>query len=353
MGMITGIGLQRWATEEIKDVNLGDVRLNNRLIGLLDVLSNKPEKSIPSNCNSWNETKAAYRFFDNAKVTPDKILDSHFSATLERIKEEKVVLCLQDTTDIDFSRRATIEGLGYTGNTKQEHLQGFFLHPTIAVTPDRLCLGVLQSQMWVRKEKPVAKGKKPKNKNINEKESNKWLKSFNEVKRLAKQSPDTLLVSISDRESDIYEYFLEYDKSINNAHFIVRNNRNRKLANSNKHIYEEVKSQKVLDKIEFILPEGRGRKSRRVTQEIRSATVELRPAEGINSKANIQVNVVMASEINAPIGEDAIEWILVTSLDVNDFESAVTIVDYYLCRWQIEIYFKVIKSGCKLEELQL
>lgn len=223
------------------------------------------------------------------------------------------------------------------------------MHPTIAVTPDRLCLGVLQSQMWERKEKPVAKGKKPKNPNISEKESNKWLKSFNEVKRLAEESPDTLLISVS----DIYEYFLEYDKSISNAHFIVRSNWNRKLANNNSRMYEEIKSKKVLNKIEFILPEGRGRKSRRVTQEIRCATVELEQAGRINSKTHIQVNIVMASEINAPVGEKPIEWLLITSLNVSDFESAVTIIDYYLCRWQIEIYFKVIKSGCKLEELQL
>lgn len=124
--MITLVGLQRWAMEEVKDINLGDARLNKRLIGLLDILSNKPEESIPSNCNSWSETKAAYRFFDNTKVTPEKILTPHYNATLERIKGEKIVLCLQDTTDIDFSWRNSIEGLGYTGNTKQEHLQGFF-----------------------------------------------------------------------------------------------------------------------------------------------------------------------------------------------------------------------------------
>lgn len=143
-----------WITHELRGANFGDKRLNERLLSIAGALNNNPEQSIPVNFNSWGELKATYRFFDNGKVTAENILEPHCKATLERIKEESVVLLLQDTTDIDFTGRKTITGMGFTGSATQQYFRrGFFLHPTIAVTPEKTCLGVVNSQVWVRKER--------------------------------------------------------------------------------------------------------------------------------------------------------------------------------------------------------
>lgn len=348
-----------WVEDELRGLDLNDKRLNSRLVTLVSLLSAHPAESIPSNCNSWSETKAAYRFFDNEKANSDKILAPHKEATLNRIKAEKTVLLLQDTTDIDFTGRANLSGVGYTGSTQpaQKNMKGFFLHPTIAVTPEGLCLGTIDSQVWIREYAPEVKksqGISSYHKPIQDKESKKWLNSYQKTKVLAGLATDTLLVNIGDRECDVYEFFLERENSIANAHFITRSLKNRKIANSENKLWEEVLSKAPLGEIEFILPGGRGRESRQVKQAIRSATLELKaPPKKGQTLDNITVNAVVATEINAPEGEKPIAWLLLTSLPVATFDEAVKIIDYYLCRWQIEIYFKVIKSGCQIEKLQL
>ena len=103
--------LRNWSIEETAGADLGDVRLNKRLGNLLDILAANPNKTIPAACNGWSETIAAYRFFDNELVTPEKILLSHKEASIKRIKEEEVVLIIQDTSEIDYSHRDSIEGM--------------------------------------------------------------------------------------------------------------------------------------------------------------------------------------------------------------------------------------------------
>ena len=90
---------------------------------------------------------AAYRFFNHETITPQQILTPHYETTLERIKKEQSVLILQDTTEIDFSGRKSLAGIGYLGNEKS---QGFYLHPNLAITPEKLCLGLVNTEIWQR-----------------------------------------------------------------------------------------------------------------------------------------------------------------------------------------------------------
>jgi len=121
-----------WVIEETKKAHFSDKRLEKRFINLLDSFAKSPEKSIPETCKTWKETLAAYRFFNNEEVTEKEILNPHYEATLERIRKEKIVLIPQDTTEIDFSGRKNLEGMGYLGDEKS---QGFYLHSSLAITP--------------------------------------------------------------------------------------------------------------------------------------------------------------------------------------------------------------------------
>jgi hypothetical protein len=131
----------KWAAEEFKTIELGDARLNNRSVLLLERLAQKPSASIPGACSNWAETTAAYRFLSNDNVRWDKVLEAHWQASQERMAQHKVVLCLQDTTELDYNGQQ-IEGLGPLSYEAQ---RGMYLHPTYVVSPEREPLGVLNA----------------------------------------------------------------------------------------------------------------------------------------------------------------------------------------------------------------
>jgi hypothetical protein len=347
-----GWKLMNWIEEEIETVDMGDKRLNKRLGNLLNILGQDHNRTIPTACNSWSETVAAYRFFDNQKVTPEKILSPHIEATQQRTAKQPVILHVQDTSEFNYSHRAELETLGPLSRPGE---QGFHLHATLAVTPERVCLGVVNSHCWVRKElgKKATRSERP----IEEKESFRWLESLRISNKIAEELPDTQIVNVADREGDIYELFIEanQERGVSKADWLIRAFQNRKLENTDLKLKESVLDLPLLGTAEFELARDAksGRKARTVTQEIRAGKVTLSPPDRPDVKLPaVDVNIVYCKEINVPEGEDPIEWTLMTSVDITSREKALEIVQWYLCRWQIEIYFKILKSGCKIEKLQ-
>lgn len=355
-----------WIGSEIKAINFGDLRLKKRLGNVLETFFSKPTESIASACKAWADTKAAYRFFDHENVNEDKILNSHKASTLDRIRNEPVVLCLQDTTEIDYTSQKYTTGLGPIGQHKIR--QGFYLHPTIAVTPERLCLGTIHTTMWARDLKTFGKKVDRKKKPIEEKESMRWLDSFRETKKIALELPNTLFVNISDREGDIYDIFLEAQKEsadkVSNAHWIIRGSHDRCVhgnpeqqddtQNDNEKLWSIVEKTTPLGEIEFEMPSGRGRKGRTVKQQVYAAEVSLKAPDRVGVRLpDVKINAVLTKEIDCPEGEEPVGWLLLTSLPITNIEEAVRIIEWYLCRWQIEIFFKILKSGCQIEKLQL
>lgn len=348
-----------WVIEETKTAHFTDERLKKRYISLLDSFIKSPDKSIPGACKTWKETLGAYRFFNHEDITPNEILIPHYDATLERIKKEKVVLIPQDTTEIDFSGRKTLEGIGYL---TAEESQGFYLHASLALTPERLCLGLVDVQTWLREELGVKQQRKFKP--IEEKESYCWLKGYDAANLVAAASPDTTVVSICDRGGDIYEVLEKTPSEVNKAYWLIRSSLNRRtIEESNLKLWEEVKTSCAIGEIEFELSPGRVynrdkskralRKKRSVRQEVRACTVKLCPPKRKGSKlSSIPINVIYCVEIDPPNEEDKIEWFLLTSLPIEDAKAAIDIVGWYLCRWQIEVFFKILKSGCTIEKLQ-
>ena len=340
-----------WITEETRSADFGDKRLDKRYASLLGTLSSQPNKSLPESCKGWTETLAAYRFFDNTKVTAEKVLSPHIEATLERIKQYKTVLLPQDTTEINYSHHASVNGLGPLSRI---HEQGFHLHPIVAVTPDRVCLGVLHANMWAREElgQRMSRSTKP----IEEKESMRWLEAYRISSEIARKVPNTEIISLLDAEGDIIEVLAEATKEKGGAGFIIRSTQNRLLEDSpegNK-LREEIRGVPPLGTIEFDMPAAKDRTARHVVQELRAKMVELKiPVQKADQLPRVKLNVVHAVEINPPKEEEPIEWFLFTLLPIKTTEQVIQVINYYLCRWEIEIFFKVLKSGCKIEELQL
>jgi len=356
--------MDSWVASEIKVVNFGDLRLKKRLGNILEAFFSKPMESITSACKAWADTKAAYRFFDHKKVNEKNILNAHRASTIERLRSQSVVLCLQDTTEIDYTSQRYTTGLGPIGQHKIR--QGFYLHPTIAVTPERLCLGTIHTKIWARDPQNFGQKADRAKKSIDEKESIRWLESFRETQKIALELPDTLFVNISDREGDIYEMFVENSKEkISNMHFIIRGSHNRIInngpqkqedteVNDIEKLWSITEKTPPLGEIEFEMPPGRGREGRHVKQKIYAAEVCLTAPRRIGEKLPAtKINVVLTKEIDCPDGKEPIEWLLLSSLPITNMEKAMHIIEWYLCRWQIEIFFKILKSGCQIEKLQL
>src|SRR5258708_27823263 len=200
--------MQPWIEHELRTVNLPDERLNKRYRILLDRFSDKPTLSIPAACNGWSETQAAYRFFDNERVEPDQLLEPHVDATIERIRKCPVVLIAQDTTEFDLTREH--EKIG--GPLNDENQWGVRDHVSLAVTPERLPLGVVQSSAWHRNLDDFHKRKEARFKAIEDKESYRWLEGYRRACEVAAKAPGTKVISLSDSEGDVYECFAEAAK---------------------------------------------------------------------------------------------------------------------------------------------
>lgn len=341
-----------WGEAEFKTVDLGDARLNRRAIKIVEGLGLAPARSIPQAFQAWSCIKACYNFFSNASVSEKKIIAPHREQTIERIKEYPVVLLPNDTSEIDYNSKDAMQGRERVSNTKK----GFWLHPTIAVTPDRLMLGIVDVNFWERKEESNLKKSEKDKLPIEEKESYRWLQSYRRSCELAKEVPKTQFINISDREGDIIEVFEEVVKQREAgeaADVIIRSQHDRLLEGKRgkqDKLRKKLQQAPSLGEIEFVVGATEKRSARKVKQKLKAVSVSIKPD---NKTTVVRVNAVMAIEEDPPEGEDPLIWILLTSLCVNTFEEVVKVIHYYLCRWEIETFFKVLKSGCKIEERQL
>lgn len=329
-----------WAGDEFATVDLGDKRLNSRLVRLVEQLAAKPTASIPGACGGWGETAAAYRMLDNERCDWREIIESHARCAVERMAELPVVLCLHDTTELDFNGQ-TIEGLGPLSYEAQ---RGMYLHPTYAVSPDREPLGVLDAWMWAREPRD-AQGRRG---GLNE--SVRWIESY---ERLAERAPDvpSRLVLVGDRESDILA-LLERGSALSwPVDVLVRSQHNRRLPN-NELLWDQAQQSEPLGRIEFTMGARTGRPrrtARLVRQELRLQRVSL----SHHGKGALEVSCLVASEVDAPAGEKPVCWRLLTNRAATTLEEARELIDWYRARWEIEMFFHVLKTGCRVEALQL
>ena len=330
-----------WAEAELSNLDLGDERINKRAVKILTTFSKAPKSSIPQSCQGWSETQATYRFYANNKVSCDKLLKGHTDNVEQRIivSEEPVILCIQDTTELDFNGQET-EGLGRLSYDAQ---RGMYLHPTLCITPDRIPLGISDAWMWSR-----GKTKKEDQEQATIKESDRWIEGYERVAEMALRCPKSRLVYVADREGDILSLMTK-SKALNYpADWLIRAQHNRKLSDDEK-LWERVDKQEVLSQVSFIKPRKKGEKARRVQQEIKVLRCTL-PSKG---KEGIEVTLVQAKEVNPPEGMKPLVWRLLSNRQVTTAEQAHELINWYRSRWEIEMFFDILKVGCKVEKLQL
>ncbi len=199
-----------WCEEEFGGIELGDKRLDRRLIATAVQLTSQPTAPINQACEDWAATKASYRLFNNDKATVEKILEPHQQQTQERMKKYALVLAVQDTTYLNYTAHPKTKGLGPIG-TEEQNLSGLVMHPTVVLTPTGLPLGVLVQQIWARPEDaPKLTKNEKKNLPIEEKESYKWLKGLEQTVELTPEG--VKVVSVCDRGADVFELFVRAEE---------------------------------------------------------------------------------------------------------------------------------------------
>lgn len=381
-----------WEDQEMKFSNIGDARLEKRLVKIAGRLSESSDTSFTQTFKSRAELVAACRFFDNPRASPEKILASHIQNTKLRIKDNRVVLLPNDSSSIDYTCKKSVEGLGIL---ETSYTFGLHIHPTLVFTPDNVCLGCVDGKMWTRDGNAKRKSLPSQVRNnepIEEKESFKWLQSYRIANTLAEEFPETQFVSMGDRESDILESIVEavqdenkfkmgekstcayvilrinHDRELMSEKKSEKNQKSRKLINSEviqpEVESEEVKEEKklkakllnapILGKITFTMRSRQNLPERKVTQELRVCKVQLKSkkvAERIYP--SVWVNTICAVEKDPPEGVVPVCWMFFTTLPIDTFEQACLIIKYYLSRWGIETFFNILKNGCKVEEKEL
>ena len=343
----------RWCLDEFADVELQDTRLNVRCSELATQLAEHPGLPLNQACEDWASAKAAYRFFDNDDVTPERILAPHQQRTVERIAAHPRVLAIQDSTSLNYTPHPKTVGLGPIGK-KSLKQRGFGLHSTLAVLPDGLPLGLLAQAILSRPDnEPSHRPEECRLQPIEDKESYRWLQAFEQTLALVPAGVE--IITVCDREADIYEMFAFAQEK--KALLLVRASSDRALLDvETRKLWPKVTGQPVIGCLAVKITGNDTRPARETTVSVRFVSVTLKPPWRPNGLKlpPIALNAIFVREEDPPADvEEPIEWMLLTNTPVTSFKEAQQVIGWYCCRWQVEVFHKVLKSGCRVEDCRL
>ena len=297
-------------------------------------LADKPTASIPGACGGWADTAGAYRMLSNDRFDWRDVLEPHTRCTMQRMAQESLVLCVQDTTELDFNGQ-TIAGLGPLSYEAQ---RGMYLHPTYAVSPQREPLGLLDAWMWARQPKDALGDR------AGITESLRWIEGYQRLAERAPELPGTRLMQVGDRESDMLELMLRAQALAWPVDLLVRSQHNRVLPDGER-LWAEVQACESLGDIAFTMGSRPGHKARVVKQQLRVKRMRL----GTDGDAGVMMTCVIASEIGAPKGEKPVCWRLLTNREVSTLAEAVEVIEWYRARWEIGCSFMCSRMAVALK----
>lgn len=361
-----------WIETEFATVQLGDVRRPRRLKKVVQAMWQSPGASQRGSAGSWAGAMGSYRLWNAPEVTAEAILAAHQDQVQERGQAHRMLLHIQDTTELDLTRHKQVQGLGpLTESTRR----GLFAHGEYVLQEDGLPLGLWHSHLWTRSDAEYGQTDLRQKQSIEQKESHRWLEGYRRACQMQARCPKQLVISLADREGDIYELFEEYEQRLGRgepvAHWIIRSQHDRAITSVNEQELEEhkhlratveaapllgvkcleIRAKKQCNKVKGSR-KWTWRTARTAELEIRTCVMELRPPKrpGGQKLTPLTITVLMAKEINPPAGEPPIEWVLLTSLKVRTLKKALQILRLYALRWQIEVFHRILKSGCQVED---
>jgi hypothetical protein len=362
-----GLEGEKWAENEFSGAPLGDKRLSNRLVDVAAQQAQQPARAYSGvAAGDWSKVKGYYRMIDkpdDSAVTMQNILLPHRKRTIGRMKAQSKVLCIQDGSDLNYNNLSQCEGLGVIGtNQTSAQSKGLHLHSTYAVTTEGLPLGVLRAECSAPALKLESDNRPAWSIPIEEKKTFCWIEGIRDCAQLKNQMPHTRIISVMDREADFFELFDEQRDNCSGIDLLVRAKHDRKTAGSDK-LFDAARQSEVQTQLSIKVPRqsARPKKSKqkvRPKRPMRTAEVCLRflqvqinPSSYAKHKEPISQWLVHVMEESPPIDADPLEWFLLTTMEIKTIEDALNCVKWYCLRWRIEDWHRVLKSGCKVEQI--
>jgi hypothetical protein len=339
-----------WVVRELVSAELGDVRLTDRLIRLVSAFAEQPAASIPLACGPAG-AKAAYRFLDHEGIDPQQILAPHARRAAQRASEYPVVLAPQDTTTFSFNGQPSKRGLGYVSSDPDS--RGLLLHSMLLLNPAGTPLGVVHHQTWSRDADAYGKRETARRRPLEAKESQRWLTSVRALEQALPRHP--CVVVIGDQESDIFELFAAPRAA--HIHLLVRvRSVNRRVDHAAKYLEKAVAESPRRGQVKIELPRADGRAARTAVLTIKWLTLDVIPPRNHPQRrtfAPVKLQFLLAEEEHPPRGQAPVRWLLATTLPIEGWNDAVRLLVWYTYRWRCERLHYVLKSGCRIEALQL
>ena len=338
-----------WSVREFDGLDLGDARLNRRLLTMAEAFGAHPQAPINQASVDWQDTKAAYAFFANPNALPSQIVLPHQQRTLERMAAYPLVVAIQDTTFLNFTHHSATEGLGPIGGGQR----GLVMHSTLAVTPSGLPLGLLDQQIWARPESEQG-SRRAKQRPIAEKESAKWLVALRESVTMTPS--EIRLVTVADREADIFEFLAEASEL--EVEYIIRAAQDRRLKGEVSLLWAHMAKQEVVGTVTVEVPKRGTKPARQAEPNVRVAHLRLQPPQrGADDPGvwlePLEVWAVWLHEERPPAGVEALDWLLLTNVAIENWQAATERIGWYCLRPLIESWHKILKSGCTVEDCRL
>jgi Transposase DNA-binding/Transposase Tn5 dimerisation domain len=345
---------------------LTDIRRVARVKKIAAAMAIHPGRSIPKLCRSPYAVKATYNLFKHEDATPDNLQAGHRTLVQEAMQQPGVYLLLEDTTELSWSGKQAIAGLGPIGNSAVG-LQGFFVHTVLGVRwPDAPqdhskrrpveVVGLGDQQYYVRT--PCRRPRESSQERLKrDRESQVWPQAS---QRVGRAPAGVRWIRVADREADIYEYLVSC-QALGHS-FVIRAAKDRALSHPETgkrtgRLFTAARSAVPLGEFTLELRQRPKHPARTAHLCVSATAVTLsapwRPGHGRDRKPPIQCTAVRVWEVAAPDATDRLEWILLCDADVADFAQARACVLQYSTRWIIEEYHKALKTGLGAERLQL
>jgi len=345
-----------WSQLNFGTCQLGDKRRTKRLVQVAEQIGNNPSASLPNQIERWSDLKAAYRLFDGHEVTFEAIARPHWELTKQAASGRCLVI--GDTTEFDFGKNREIDGIGPTGNGSG---QGFLLHNALLVsTESEAILGVAGQTIHYRKKKSKSKKRENSARILKRKrESEVW---GTVIDQIGEPQRDAEYVHVFDRGGDNFEVYCRLLQ--NRGQWVIRASKMNRyvLAGESEErlaLKDYLPQLKTLGHYTLSLRARPGQAARDAQIEVRVGRIKIpRPQHASPwvrslNQPPIAMNVIEVVEVDAPSGVTSIRWVLFTSLPVETFDDAWTVIGYYELRWLVEEFHKAIKTGCAAESRQL
>jgi hypothetical protein len=367
LGPSDGLDAETWAEKEFGGAPLGDARLSKRLVKAAEAKADEPWRAFCGVAQGdWAAVKGYYRLIDTpdeSAVTMANILRPHRERTLRRMQGQRTVLCIQDGSDLNYNGLTECEGLGeLSSNQTGAQCRGLHLHSTFVVAPNGLPLGVLHAQCLAPEPRSVEEDRPSYAIPIKEKKTFTWIEHHRDMVAAAAQMPHTRLIDVCDREADFFEIFDEQRQNPC-VELLIRAQYNRTVIEEPFKLFEAVRQQSVRSRVRVHIPrqsarpkkskqQARPKRPARITDmAVRYMRIQLRPARYHADKSPIDIWVVHALEENPPPKTEAVEWFLLTTIDISSPAIAEQCLRWYCLRWRIEDWHRVLKSGCCVEDI--